>query len=116
MTTIFAYPGAKLFAVASLVWTLAGCATFSSGNGFDSVQSIAQDRTQKDLRWIRSDADAQSVRQMVEQRLSQPLTVHDAVQIAVLNNRRLQANYSELNLSQADLVQASWIRNPGFSF
>ena len=44
--------------------------------------------------------------------LGRKLTVDDAVQIAMLNNRDLQAMYSELGIAQADLVQAGLFRNP----
>jgi outer membrane protein TolC len=40
----------------------------------------------------------------------------DAVQIALLNNRGLQASYGELGISEADLVQAGRLPNPGFMF
>ncbi|MGH9390674.1 MAG: TolC family protein, partial [Vicinamibacteria bacterium] len=38
-----------------------------------------------------------------------------AVQLALLNNRSLQATYEELAIAQADLVQAGLLRNPVFS-
>jgi outer membrane protein TolC len=38
------------------------------------------------------------------------------VQVALLNNRGLQATYAELGIAEADLVQAGRLRNPGFSF
>ena len=44
--------------------------------------------------------------------LGRKLTVDDAVQIAMLNNRELQAVYSDLGLAQADLVQAGLFKNP----
>ena len=44
--------------------------------------------------------------------LRRKLTADDAVQIAALNNRDLQAIYSELGLAQADLVQAGLFKNP----
>jgi cobalt-zinc-cadmium efflux system outer membrane protein len=40
------------------------------------------------------------------------LSADDAVQIAMLNNRDLQAIYTELGVAQADLVQAGLFRNP----
>ena len=40
--------------------------------------------------------------------------VDDAVQIALLNNRELQAVYSDLGVAQADLVQAGLLNNPIF--
>ena len=47
-----------------------------------------------------------------------PLTYigHAAVQVALLNNRGLQAVYAELGIAEADLVQAGRMRNPGFKF
>ncbi len=50
------------------------------------------------------------------QLLAQPLTVDAAVQVALLNNRGLQADFQELGISDADRVQASRLPNPGFSF
>jgi cobalt-zinc-cadmium efflux system outer membrane protein len=46
--------------------------------------------------------------------LKDKLTADEAVQIALLNNRELQALYSELGIAQADLVQAGLLRNPVF--
>ena len=40
--------------------------------------------------------------------------VDEAVQIALLNNRELQALYSDLGVAQADLVQAGLLKNPIF--
>jgi outer membrane protein TolC len=42
--------------------------------------------------------------------------VDDAVQVALLNNRGLQATFQELGIAEADLVQASRLPNPGFAF
>ena len=46
--------------------------------------------------------------------LKDKLTADEAVQIALLNNRDLQALYSELGVAQADLVQAGLLKNPIF--
>ncbi|MHB1334215.1 MAG: TolC family protein, partial [Sulfuriferula sp.] len=48
--------------------------------------------------------------------LEKPLTADDAVQIALLNNRGLQAGYAELGIAEADLVQAGRLQNPRFDF
>jgi outer membrane protein TolC len=106
----------KLSAVTVLLFLLGGCATLSRDGGFATVESVANDRLRQDVKWVRSDADADSVQHTVQQRLAKPLTVDDAVGIALLNNRGLQATYGELGIAEADLVQASWLRNPGFSF
>ena len=46
----------------------------------------------------------------------QPLGPDDAVRIALLNNRGLQATYADLGIAEADVVQAGRLRNPGFSY
>jgi cobalt-zinc-cadmium efflux system outer membrane protein len=46
--------------------------------------------------------------------LSRELRADDAVQVALLDNRRLQATYEDLGIAQADLVQAGLLRNPVF--
>ena len=52
----------------------------------------------------------------VKKLLAAPLTADAAVQIALINNRGLQATYAELGIAEADVVQAGRLRNPGFSF
>nr|MBA2689635.1 TolC family protein [Burkholderiales bacterium] len=80
------------------------------------VEDIARARIGKDVKQVKSDADAQSVQSTIKQTLAQPLSADDAVQIALLNNRGLQAVYGELGIAEAGLVQAGRLRNPGFSF
>ena len=65
---------------------------------------------------MKSDADADNVRGTVKTLLASPLSVDDAVQIALLNNRGLQAMYGELGIAEADLVQAGRLRNPRFAY
>ena len=44
------------------------------------------------------------------------VAVDDAVQIALFNNRGLQASFLELGITEAEVVQAGRLPNPGFSF
>ena len=104
---------------ASLISALAalgGCASFSPDGGFAPVEQTARDRLGKDLRWARSDADQAVIAQRVGELLAQALTVDDAVQLALLNNRGLQAAFQDLGVAEADVVQAGRLPNPGFSF
>jgi outer membrane protein TolC len=95
----------------------AGCASFSDDGGFGAVQTAVKERgVKQDTRWIKTGQDAESARAAVEQLLAKPLSAEDAVQIALLNNRGLQATYSELGIAEADLVQAGRLTNPGFRF
>ena len=107
-------PNMFVFALAALL--LGGCATFSKDGGFKSVEAVAKDRINKDVIWVRVESDADMVQTSVKKLLASPLSVDDAVQIALLNNRGLQATYAELGIAEADLVQAGRLRNPGFTF
>jgi outer membrane protein TolC len=103
--------------VALVALVLGGCATFSRDGGFDTVTGAT---TQRGLNqqpvWIRSDEDRKQARASVARLLGEPLSADAAVQIALLNNRGLQATYSDLGIAEADVVQAGRLRNPGFSF
>ncbi|HDR9249216.1 TolC family protein [Burkholderia vietnamiensis] len=95
---------------------LAGCTTFSRDGGFNTVSTTASERLGKDALLVRSDQDRDAVAQRTRELLGKPLTMDDAVQVALLNNAGLQASYAELGISEADLVQAGRLPNPGFSF
>jgi outer membrane protein TolC len=96
---------------------LAGCAGFSADGGLGSAQQAAQQRlNNKELIWARSDADRERVDARVAELLRAPLTADAAVQIALFNHRGLQASLHDLGISEAELVQASRLPNPGFSF
>ena len=95
---------------------LGGCATFSPDGGFSSVKSLTKERIGKDVTWVKSDDDAATVEKTIAPLLAKPLTADDAVTIALLNNRGLQASYAELGIAEANLVQAGRLKNPTFSF
>jgi outer membrane protein TolC len=95
---------------------LSGCASFSTDGGFALVEKTTKDRLGKEVQWARSEVDQDRIDKRVGELLSKPLTVDDAVQVALLNNRGLQASFQELGISEADVVQAGRLPNPGFSF
>lgn len=94
---------------------LAGCATLTPDAGFATVAQAARDTLGKDLHWARTDADLDSIHQRVAAILAKPLSVDAAVQVALLHNRGLQAGFQELGITDADVVQATRLPNPGFS-
>lgn len=110
------HPRATAFAVVVSATLLGGCATFSADGGFGTVETAAKEHLKSDARWVKTERDAEEVRTTVKKLLAQPLTPDAAVQIALLNNRGLQATYAELGIAEADLVQAGRLRNPGFSY
>jgi len=110
-----ASPRLKLLTLVIGTLALGGCASFSPDGGFGSVEKVAAERLGKDLRWAKSDDERNSIEARVRELLARPLSVEDAVQVALLNNRGLQAAYFELGISEADLVQAGRLPNPHFS-
>ncbi len=93
---------------------LAGCASTKPTKARTEVGDILADRAGlPDAIPPRQDAESRDqVRERVERLAADPLTVDRAVQIAVLNNRDLQAVFEELGIAQADLVQAGLLQNP----
>ncbi len=96
----------KLVPLAAAVALLAGCASFSPDGGFGPVEQTAREKLGKDVRWARSDEDRKAVADRVAELLAQPLSADDAVQIALLNNRGLQAGFHELGIREAEVVRA----------
>jgi outer membrane protein TolC len=106
---------ARTSVAAALAALLGGCASFSPDGGLAPVQQAAKERLGSDVQWVKTDEDQRAVDQRVAELLKQPLTADAAVQIALLNNRGLQASLQDLGIAEADLVQASRLPNPGFS-
>jgi outer membrane protein TolC len=98
-----------------VVLLLAGCASFSQDGGFNSVATTARERLGKEVTWAKSEADQDTIAKHVAELLGKPLSVDDAVQLALLNNRGLQAAFAELAISESDLVQAGRLPNPSFA-
>jgi outer membrane protein TolC len=111
-------PGVKALALGGAVAlgaALAGCAGFSRDGGFDPVAAAAHSELGAEVLWPRT-ADERIKRDAeVAALLAHPLSVEDAVQIALLNNPALQASFQELGLSEADLVQSGRLPNPRFT-
>ena len=92
--------------------SLAGCATFSNDGGFGSVEQTVHERLGKEVKWARSDKERATLQTRVDELLAKPLTVDDAIQLALFNNRGLQARFFDLGISEADLVQVGRLPNP----
>jgi len=95
---------------------LGGCATYSRDGGFDAVADSTQQRLGKQVVWTRTPEQRANLDQRVAELLQHLLTADDAVQIALLNNRALQASFEALGISEADLVQSGRLPNPRFTY
>jgi outer membrane protein, heavy metal efflux system len=104
------------FVAISLIFpfTLAAGAARDKEAAFRSVQQSVQERTGRAVRWEQDRAARERALEDVRQLLGKPLTVDTAIQIALLNNRSLQATFEEIGLSAADVLEAATIPNPRF--
>ncbi len=91
---------------------LGGCTTTSPDGAFDEVAQTVGKRSGKRVAWNRDAQEIAPTKAEIRKLLSRTLTASSAVQIALLNNRRLQATYAELGIAQADLAQATRLPNP----
>jgi outer membrane protein TolC len=91
-----------------------GCAGFSADGGFNSVADEARRHLGQEVDWPRNEREQAKVDARVAEILARPLSAQDAVQVALLNNRKLQSAFEELGISEADLVQAGRLQNPRF--
>jgi outer membrane protein TolC len=91
-----------------------GCTGFTKDGGFDAVADAARRHSAGEIEWPRTSQERAKVDAQVGALLGHALSAEDAVQIALLNNRMLQAAFEELGISEADLVQAGRLPNPRF--
>jgi cobalt-zinc-cadmium efflux system outer membrane protein len=100
-----------LFAMLVLV---SGCASVALNAGFDDVRATVEERGGLKIFWNNGTDLDKEASEKVNSLLKDKLTADEAVQVALLNNRELQAVYSDLGVAQADLVQAGLLNNPIF--
>ncbi|MGB4813220.1 MAG: TolC family protein [Methylophilaceae bacterium] len=94
---------------------LGGCASFSADGGLGDVKKITAQHIKQEVVWAKNlDAQKQASDQ-VSALLNDCINADEAVQIALLNNKGLQAAFYDLGISEADIVQAGRLPNPKFS-
>ena len=102
----------RIGSVCLLVLGLTGCASVDLRAGFPDVSAAVEERYATKIVWNNGTELDREAAERLRALLQRKLTADDAVQIAALNNRDLQAVYTELGVAQADLVQAGLFRNP----
>ncbi|WP_371349145.1 TolC family protein [Ancylobacter sp. IITR112] len=106
------WPWKRFVAIAALAAALGGCATFTPDGGMGPVSSHVGTAIGMETVKIASPADSAVVEGRVKALLTRPLTADGAVQLALINNRGLQAEYNALGISEAAFVEASLPPNP----
>ena len=105
----------RFLAASSIVVLTAAVSTArENANAAGSVRQLVQDRSGKDVRWEKDQTAREQALEDAHRFLRKPLNIDTAVQIALLNNRSLQASIEEVGLSAADLLEASTFPNPRF--
>jgi len=105
----------SLFLACTAILPMSGCANFSPDGGMQLVQDQAGAELGKEVKKIRTEEEAAAAAASVRELLARPLTADAAVQIALLNNRGLQADYNELGISEAQTIEASLPPSPAFA-
>jgi outer membrane protein TolC len=95
--------------------TLGGCASFSPDAGMSAVNSIVGRELRSDALKVSTDEESAAARARVLRLLRSTLSPDAAVRVALLNNKGLQADYNELGIAEAVMVEASLPPNPTFS-
>jgi len=106
---------ASIVASAFVAMSLAGCTSFSPDAGMDVVSQITGAALAQDAHRVDTEDAAEVARNRVRRLLASPLSADAAVQVALLNNRGLQAAYNELGIAEAVRVQANLPPSPTFS-
>ncbi len=94
---------------------MSGCSSIAINAGFDDVSATVEQRAAIEMFWNNGTELDKEAADKLGSLMKGKLTADEAVQIALLNNRDLQALYSELGVAQADLVQAGLLKNPIFN-
>ena len=98
--------------VLSVAMLLTGCGVIPIDASFERVRETAVERVGTETAWpLTHEADA-AIRDRISALLELPIDQDSAVAIALLNNRRLRAEYARLGLAQADFVEAGLLENP----
>ncbi len=78
------------------------------------VSKAVEQRLDKTVIWNKECSVDEQVQSKINALLNQTLTVDSAIQIALLNNSRIQETFEEIGISQADLIAAGLFSNPIF--
>ncbi|EHH03673.1 copper resistance protein [Mesorhizobium amorphae] len=113
----------RIFSACAATLLTAGCATTTGSvdisdpqSGFTTVAMRSRAATGKTPVWVQSNAQAQALAEQVGRLVkSGPVGPDMAVQVALLNNKGLQAAYADIGLSAADVWQESLLVNPRVS-
>jgi len=104
----------KLALLLGLFSICTGCTHVPSSDS-TQVSKLVEPRIGKKVHWHQAEKEDAQIDDAIGKLLQNELSVDTAIQIALINNRSLQALYEEIGISQADIVQAGLLQNPLFT-
>lgn len=105
------YGSAKRLAALIGAALLGGCVSVPRDAGFGEVERTVEEQTRQKVTWNRGAIEAPAD-ERVRELLAQPLDADRAVQVALANNRDIQATLEELGIARAESLEAFLPRNP----
>lgn len=105
------YGSAKRLAALVGAALLGGCVSVPRDAGFGDVERTVEEQTRQKVTWNRGAIEAPAD-ERIRELLVQPLDADRAVQVALANNRDIQATLEELGIARAEYLEAFLPRNP----
>ena len=109
-------PITKILLVGVLGLLSAGCIAFSPDGGLSEASNASIDQFGTAAHLNKTEDDVVKSKERVRQLIKKPLTINAAIEIALINNRSLQAEYNRLGAAEAIMQRNSLPPNPVFSF
>ena len=95
---------------------LAGCASLQIDRNLEEAAALTQEMVEVAPRFVRSEAERAGVREEVRKLLGNPLSIDDAVRVAVTYSPSMQALLFEGAARSAAATQSARLPNPVFAF
>lgn len=105
------YGDTRRFAAIMAAALLGGCVSVPRDAGFGDLQRTVEEQTRQKVEWNRGAIESPTD-DRVKELLVEPLDADRAVQVALMNNRDLQATLEELGIARAEYLQTFLPRNP----
>lgn len=97
-----------------LIFIMVGCSKLPPiDDGF--AASIVQKKIGTQVEWYQGCGPSEEGQKTIQKLLDTELTVDSAIQIALLNNPKIQSIFEEIGIARADLIEAGLLSNPSFS-
>ncbi|MGH7145082.1 MAG: TolC family protein [Planctomycetota bacterium] len=96
------------------VLMMPGCGSPTPQEAFAGVREQLAGREPAEVQWRTGTKEDGAADKLVDDLLQHDLQVENVVQIALLRNQGLQADFENLGMAQADLVRAGLLHNPLF--